>query len=123
VDAGKDELKRDVGWTEMHLMPKICVDDTVDIVSGKYAGRRATVVKITEKMVVVRIDGLENEVRVLQSSVRRGPARKNEHVVLKNTEQLTPEEKTQVVKLATEELKMLRRRVDELVDVLSKLEL
>jgi hypothetical protein len=44
-------------------------------------------------------------------------------VVLKNTKQLTPEEKTQVVKLATEELKMLRRRVDELVDVLSKLEL
>jgi hypothetical protein len=48
-----DELKMDVGWTEMHLVPKICVDDTLDIVSGKYAGRRATVVKITEKMVVV----------------------------------------------------------------------
>jgi len=99
--------------------------DIVVIVKGLYKGHTGIVMKVTAKMVMVRVDNLNVEVRIWQSSVSKGDKQRtcNSYLLSKVIkEESSPNELTSVVMHRTKvELETLRAKLDTVIGLLNEL--
>jgi ribosomal protein L24 len=98
---------------------KLVAGDAVWICGGKYVGRKGTVVKLTQMMVVVRLTDRDEQVRIWQSNVEKLEAqnfdfgRRVETVVLVQDDA--------AVRRLQEELKGVKEHLEELTGLLRQL--
>jgi len=99
------------------------VADRVVITGGKYKGNYGIVMKLSSKMVVVRLDGVNSDVRVYQYHVEKGSGVRTLENDDKNFRQCGRNDRDVELTKVKLELALLRTRVEELTLVLAKLEL
>jgi ribosomal protein L24 len=87
----------------------IVVEDTVDVIGGKYKGLKGLVKKLTAKMVMVQLNDTGECVRVMKENVSKNPKR----------DDVVPKE---LLKRAIQlEFVAMQKRMDELILLMENL--
>jgi hypothetical protein len=109
---------------------QVTVDSHVLVIRGKYTGLHGVVNKCTPKMVVLRLAGRKDDVRVWQSSVLvdvpQTPKKTNDcwmKVELNRDEKEDVNAQATKIKTILEQLDELRERVEELTNLVDNLRL
>ncbi len=103
-----------------HEIMEVKVGDVVQVIGGKYQGRRGVVMKLTAKMSVLKLKNGTIEVRVMRANIRRKPTEQDAvHVAQTEREHAATEEA--IRQGVMQELQAMRHRMDELIDVLAAL--
>ncbi len=95
-------------------------DDNVWVVGGKYKGRYGVVVRVTAKMVVVRLAGMLEDVRVCQYHVEK---KQLGDKGLNMVDCVAGKKDPLVVARLKVELELLKEKVDELTLLLDEMEM
>jgi len=102
------------------------LNDVVTVIGGTYEGKQGVVVKITAKMVVVRLREMGIEVRVLQNNVevtdgfRTSTPSQLPRVQQGMKAELVVQEHNLVAAVVKQELISLRKKIDGLVELLER---